>query len=152
MFTEHSLCGAFQKQKELFRRICRTRKLCSFIFSEALCQDHMIRSRQDWCGLSLGAGGHTCTHPGAPSKRTQKPSVQVTRLERKNFLSLQQHQTLPRIQLKRGLHLTTFCLQSNKCIAYAEKIVGCRCLSLSLNTVQCQDMEEVMRGAQHRLC
>ena len=35
MFTEHSLPGAVQKQKELskdtFRSICGARKLCSFL-------------------------------------------------------------------------------------------------------------------------
>ena len=35
MFTEHSLPGAFQKQKELskdtLRSICSTRTLCSFL-------------------------------------------------------------------------------------------------------------------------
>lgn len=91
------------------------------------------------------------THLGAPYKMTQNPSVQVMGLERESSFSLVAS-NFAQASAGKNTTLTTFFLQSNKCIAEAQNVMGYRFLSFSHNTAQYQYIEKVRLTAQHLLC
>lgn len=122
MLIENILSGAFWTQKELFRRNCRTRELCSFL--------EAIITELEASGTSVGGPGwHICTHPGPPDTLIQN-EVSESHDQTESSFSLAA-QSMAKDSTGKNTHLLSSSYSpTRKCITEAQKIVGFGSLSV----------------------
>lgn len=122
LLIENILSGAFWIQKNLFRSICRTRELCSFL--EAIITE-LEASRIS----VVGPGWHICTHPDLPDTLIQN-EVSESHDQTESSFSLAAP-SMAKDSTGKNTHLLNSSYSSTrKCITEAQKTVGFGSLSV----------------------
>lgn len=123
LLIENILSGAFRTQKGLlFRRICRTRELCSFL--EVILTE-LEASRTSVCGPKR----HICTHPGPPDTLIQN-EVSESHDQTESSFSLAAPRMAKDSTGKNTHSLSSSYSPARKCITETQEIVGFGILSV----------------------